>query len=126
MGSQVLAFVNQDQGFLEAAAADIVHGLELDVGLFLHVLNAPGRIFIVQVQRLDIVVDSPQPGVHFFLFGTGKETMLFRQWRRRPGGDDLVETLLFHRHFDGGRQRQNGFPGPRGPGEGDQVHIRIH
>ena len=77
------------------------------------------------MQRFDIVVNGAQPRIHFFLFGAGQETVLFRQRRRRAGGNDLVEAALFHRHLDRRRQRQNGFTGTGGTGQGDHMDIRI-
>src|SRR5690606_28384898 len=66
---QVLALVDQDQAFLETAPADVVERLELDIGALLDVLDRTGRVFIVQVQRLDIVIDGAEPRIHLFFLG---------------------------------------------------------
>src|SRR6218665_3716592 len=122
---QVLAFVDQNQRALEAAATDIVQRLELDIRLFFHVFDGAGGAGIIQVQGFDIVADGAQPRIHLFLFRTRQEAVLFRQWRRRASGNDLVEATLNNSHFNRGRQCQYGFAGTGRAGERNQMHIRI-
>ena len=122
---QVLAFVDQDQALLEAAAPDVVEGFELQRHFAEDVVDAAMGTLVVHVQRFEVVGNRTQPRFHFFRFGAGQEADLLVEALHAAGGDDAPVALADHGLFDGGGQGQDGLAGTGGAGQVDQVDIRV-
>ncbi|MNE75061.1 hypothetical protein D3C80_1711850 [compost metagenome] len=82
-------------------------------------------VFIIHVQRFEVVGDGPQPGLHFFCFGTRQEADLLIQPLHAAGGNDAPVALADHGLLNGRSQGQDSFTGAGSTGQVDQVNVRI-
>ena len=89
------------------------------------VVHAGGHIFIVFVESFEVVHDGPQPGLHFLRLGAGEEANVLVQTLGATGGDDAFVQLAGNRHFDTGREGEDGFTGAGGTGQVYQVDIGV-
>src|SRR5690606_39085919 len=82
-------FVDNDVGIVEGASAHKIQGFELNVGPRLDVLDTAVTGLVGGVHDLQIVVESRQPGGHFFLLGAGQKADILGDGRRGAGHDQL-------------------------------------
>jgi len=61
---QVLAFIDQNQTLLEAATSNVVEGFELQRHLAEDVIDTAMGVFVIHVQRFEVIGDSAEPRLH--------------------------------------------------------------